>query len=209
MTDTNEKTSSANINTMIRRIKKAQETNNLRVHNVMVMIAEHTVAYNDCSGFARLLNSLPAGLARNASVIVDTMKAYTPVVADMKSGLFVVRIAKEGSQNHKPFDIDGLRANPWFTRAEAQRDPAILDLSTIGDKILKLAESIEKKIKKGEADASQLAELQVVANGLRVFAKTAVPTIVPESMRKEDAEQVEEQPMTEEDFTPELRVVNQ
>lgn len=210
-----EKTSSSNINTMIRRIKKAQETNNLRVHNCIVMIAEHTVAYNDCSGFARLLNSLPAGLARNSSVMIDTMKEYTPITADVKNGVFVVRIAKEGTPNHKPFDVDGLRANPWFTRAEASRDPAIISLDTIGDKLLKMADSILKKIQKGEADAGQTAELTVLANSLRVFAKTSIPAVVPASMthpEEQDThgqpeEQPEEQTLTMEDLAPALRSV--
>lgn len=212
---TAEKASSSAINTMIRRIKRAQETNNIRVQNCLLMIAEHSSSYGDCSGMARLLNALPAGLARNASVIIDTMKAFTPILCDMKGGVFVVRLAREGSREFKKYDIDGLRANPWYDRPEAQKDPKILDLDSLGDQLLKLADRIMKKIEKGEVDQHQTAELQIVANGLRVFAKTQIPTVIPSDMTpdgdvnvKPEAEAEAEATGLDAVFEPELRVVN-
>jgi len=210
-----EKTSSSAINVMIRRIKKAQETNNIRVQNCLLLIAEHTLTYNDCSGMARLMNALPAGLARNASVIIEVMAKYTPIMTDLKGGTFVCRLAKPGSNQHKPFDLDGLRANPWYTHEGAGRDPKVLDLDSIGDQLMKLADRILKKIDKGENAEGQAAELKVVANGLRVFAKSIPDHTVQKTEPEVEVEvEVEVEPEVEPEvdnvspFAEALRVVN-
>lgn len=170
------------INTGIRNIRKSQETNNTRVHKVMVLIATHSERTNDCSGFARLLNQLPAGLARNASVIISTMTDYTPIQARKTGEGFACSLAKVGSANYKDYDLQGLSENPWYLRQEANSDPAILTVDGIGDKIMKLADSIGRKIKKGEADSSQTDALTLLATQLRAFAKKNVPDIVPVTM---------------------------
>ena len=174
------KAGNAAINTLIGRIVRSQETNNIRVHNCMVLIAEHAKATYDCGGFTRLLNKLPSGLARNASVIISTMLAYTPILADKAGTGFHCRLAKPGSSNHKEFDIDGLKANPWYEREEAKADPALMDTLSIVSKLLKMADSIENKVKKGTDIAEgQGPALTMLARNLRAFAKTAEPAVNP------------------------------
>lgn len=170
------------INTAIKAIVKSQDTNNKRVATVMTLIALHSERTNDCSGFARLLNALPAGLARNASVIISTMEEYTPIMARKSPEGFSSKLAPRGSEKFKPYDLEGLRDNPWYLRQEAQNDPALVTVDSIGDKLLKLADSITRKIKKGEAEATEVTALTVMAGNIRAFAKTLVPTVIPAAM---------------------------
>ena len=178
-----EKASNKAINVLIKNIRKSQETNNLRVHRAMVLIAQHSQNYGDCTGFQRLLNALPPGLARNSGVIINTMADYTPIVSVLKSGVFSCHLAKAGSQQHKPYDVEGLEANPWFNRAGASKDPTLLDINTFAGKLLGMADGIEKKVKKGMAEEGQDTELLTLAARLREFAKTQVPSVIPAAMR--------------------------
>lgn len=175
--------SNKEINRLIRQVRKSQETNNVRVHRVMVMCAIHSNNTGDCTGFQRLLTGLPSGLARNASVIINTMKAYTPIQAQASTTGFKVNIAKPGSTNHKPYDIDGLNANPWYTHEDAQKDPVLWSVDKIGEDLLKLADRIGKKIEKGETEEGDNPRLKMIANALRVFAKETVPSLIPSDMQ--------------------------
>jgi hypothetical protein len=171
------------INSAIRSIRRSQETNNVRVHNVMCLIAKHAEVTGDCDGFRRLLNGLPAGLARCSSIMIKTMVAYTPIQArPEKGGTFAVSIAKPNSQNYKDYNLTGLRENPWFMHEDAKKDPTLVSMDSVGDKLLKMADSILRKIKKGEAEEGERDQLIVAANSIRAFAKTIVPTSVPDAM---------------------------
>jgi len=197
------KAGNAAINTLIGRIVRSQETNNLRVHNCIVLIAEHSLATHDCSGFTRLLNKLPSGLARNASVIISTMLTYTPILADKAGTGFHCRLAKPGSRQFKEYDIEGLRANPWFDREEAKSDPVLMDVTGIASKLMKMADSIEGKVKRGDVAEGQDAALLMLARNIRTFAKDAVPTVIPSEMRPTEEGQTE----TQEDLTPQEQTI--
>ena len=181
------KAGNAAINTLINRIVRSQETNNVRIHNCMVLIAEHASITYDCDGFRRLMNKLPAGIARNASLLIQTMTKYTPILTDKAGTGFSCRLAKPGSTAFKEYNIEGLKANPWYDLEGAKADPVLMDCDGIASKLLKLADSIDGKVKRSDHKEGEGPALTMMARNIRAFAKTAVPEVNPIREKEEQS----------------------
>lgn len=89
---------------------------NQYVHETAVLIIEHSLAHGDCSTAQGLINAMPQSARKLA--LLTWFTSYTPIVVkdDPK---WQSKMHKPESKMYKPFDIEGAKANPWFSLADA------------------------------------------------------------------------------------------
>ena len=152
MPDMNIKTSSANINKLIKAVRVSADKYNNIVQEAIVAIVIHANDYRDCTGAARLLEAMPRSNRRQ--LVVDHFAQYSPInVMRDKDGNFKASLRKpfhdkeetKPNKAYNPFNIDGVRANKWFERPEAERLPDVISYDSIRSGILKMLESNLKK----------------------------------------------------------------
>jgi hypothetical protein len=152
MTDTAIKTSSKNINTLIKAVKTTGDKYNNLVQSAIVAIVIHANDYGDCTGAARLVDAMPRSNRRQ--LVVDHFAQYSPInVTRGSDGTFSASLRKpfmdkdetKPNRNYNAFNIDGVRANNWFERPEAEKLPDVISYDSIRGNILKMLESNLKK----------------------------------------------------------------
>jgi hypothetical protein len=146
------KTSSANINKLIRTVKTTGDKYNKTVQEAIVAIVVHANAFGDCTGAARLVAAMPRSNRRQ--LVVDHFSDYSPinVVKDgdntFKASLrkpFLDKDETNPNKHYNAFNIDGVRANNWFERPEAAKIPDVVTYDSIRANVLKMLESNLKK----------------------------------------------------------------
>lgn len=159
MTNITAQTSNANINKLIRNIKTTANKYNTLVQDAIVAIVIHANDYGDCTGAARLLDAMPRSNRRQ--LVVDHFAQYSPInVSRDKDGTFKASLRKpfhdkeetKPNKNYNAFYIDGVRANNWWQRPEAERLADVVDYTAIHTKVLAFLESQLKKADKCEND---------------------------------------------------------
>lgn len=159
MTVITAQTSSANINKIIRTIKTTANKYNMLVQDAIVAIVIHANDYDDCTGAARLLDAMPRSNRRQ--LVVDHFAQYSPInVTRDKDGTFKASLRKpfhdkeetKPNKNYNAFNIDGVRANNWWQRPEAEIIPDVMDYTKIHSKVLAFLESQLKKADKCDND---------------------------------------------------------
>lgn len=159
MTDINVKTSSANINAIIKKVKATGDKYNTLVQSAIVAIVIHAKDYGDCTGAARLVAAMPRSNRRQ--LVVDHFSQYSPInVTKDKTGAFNASLRKpfmdkdetKPNKHYNDFNIDGVRANNWFERPEAERLPDVIDYDSIRTRTLAFFESQLKKADACEND---------------------------------------------------------
>ncbi len=169
-----EKASCDKINEMIRRIRRTGDAWNIRVQNASIAIIEHTTAYNDCTGFARLFDAMPAGSQRTK--LGQWLAHYTPIQLEARKGKGHAHIAKDGSPKFKAFNIEGAKANPWN---EYESPTAVKGLLTIED-CMDMVERLAKRLNKVVNDAPEtvaaddLAAISALATALQGVKQPAM-----------------------------------
>lgn len=152
MTDTNVQTSSKNINRIIKAVKTTGDKYNHLVQEAIVAIVIHANDYGDCTGAARLIDAMPRSNRRQ--LVVDHFGQYSPInVQRDKDGNFKASLRKpfmdkdetKPNKMYNAFNIDGVRANNWWERPEAERLPDVISYDSIRGAILKMLESNLKK----------------------------------------------------------------
>ena len=155
MTDMTVKTSSANINKLIKAVKVSADKYNGLVQDAIVAIVIHANSYQDCTGAARLLDAMPRSNRRQ--LVVDHFSQYSPINVQRDSdGNFKATLRKpfydkaetKPNEAYRDYNIDGVRANRWFERPEAERIPDVVDYSTMHGKLMTFLESQLKKADK-------------------------------------------------------------
>jgi hypothetical protein len=154
----NVKTSSAAINKLIKAVKTTGDKYNNTVQDAIVAIVRHANDYGDCTGAARLVDAMPRSNRRQ--LVVDHFAQYSPISVVKKGETFNATLRKpfydkdetKENPNYRPFDIEGVKANTWWTRAGADKLPDVVDYDNIRTKMLAFFESQLKKADKIEND---------------------------------------------------------
>ena len=159
MTVITAQTSNANINKIIRTIKTTAAKYNDLVQDAIVAIVIHAKDYGDCTGAARLLDAMPRSNRRQ--LVVDHFAQYSPInVTRDKDGSFKASLRKpfhdkeetKPNKNYNDFNVDGVRANRWCERPEAETIPDVMDYTKIHTKVLAFLESQLKKAERCDND---------------------------------------------------------
>jgi hypothetical protein len=149
------KTSSQQINKLIKSVKTYGDKYNQCVQAAIVAIIRHANDYGDCTGAARLVDAMPRSNRRQ--LVVDHFAQYSPinVLKDDKTKLFKATLRKPESKNYNPFDIEGVKANNWWERSGAERLPDVVNFDTLRSKMLAYFESLLKKAEEVENEADR------------------------------------------------------
>lgn len=162
MENFNEGKSIADIKRALSSIARRGAEWNNSVHDVICKIATHAKYTGDCSKMDTLLNVAMKGTVRRMLVVKAVMER-TPIVIAVKKGAFHANLAKPGSKNDKPYDLDGLRANPWFERKEVQRDPEAFSFEVAEERAKKLADTLRNRLKRDDEDLTPTEKARVKA----------------------------------------------
>lgn len=146
-----EKTSSRKINSAIRAVRTSAAKYNNLVQTAIVMIVEHANNYGDCTGAARLIEAMPRSNRR--SLVISHFRDYSPInVSKDKEGAYRANLDKGNAERQpRAFDLDGVRANNWWERPEAQSLPE--DVPTFNS----IREAISKALASAETKAEKIA----------------------------------------------------
>ena len=181
----NVKTSSRKVNGLIQQVKTSANRYNGLVQAAIVAIVEHANLYGDCTGAARLVEAMPRSNRR--SLVIAHFKDYSPInVAKAKEGDGFMANLDKGNKDRepRPFNIDGVRANNWFERPEAETLPDVVTFESAREMLNKALTSMEKKAETSDDKASIIAFVRAVRSaasrivtgeevlGLRLEAKT-------------------------------------
>jgi len=152
-------TSSRAINGLIRKVKTSATKYNTLVQEAIVAIVRHSNDYGDCTGAARLLDAMPRSNRRQ--LVVDHFAQYSPInVQRGKDGNFTASLRKpffdknetKPNKLYNDYNIEGVKANKWFERPEAERIPDVVDYNSIHAYIMKMLDSRMKKAETCEND---------------------------------------------------------
>jgi hypothetical protein len=158
MTDVTIKTSSANINKIIKAIKTTGDKYNHLVQDGIVAVIRHANDYGDCTGAARLVDAMPRSNRRQ--LVIDHFAEFSPINVTKKGDVFSASLRKpfydkdetKENKNYRPFNIEGVKAHNWWERAGADKLPDVIDYDNIRTKMLAFFESQLKKADKIEND---------------------------------------------------------
>ncbi len=180
MTDINVKTSSANINAIIKKVKATGDKYNTLVQSAIVAIVIHAKDYGDCTGAARLVAAMPRSNRRQ--LVVDHFSQYSPInVTKDKAGAFNASLRKpfmdkdetKPNKHYNDYNIDGVRANNWFERPEAERIPDVITYESMHANLLKMLESqikkADKEIANDDDKRKAIAMLKVVRSAASAY----------------------------------------
>lgn len=169
---TTEKTSSRAINGLIRQVGTAANRYNALVQTAIVAIIVHANDYGDCTGAARLLEAMPRSNRR--SLAIAHFKDYSPInVAKDKNGNFMANLDKGNKDREpRPFDIDGVRANNWFERPEAEKLEDVVTFESSREALNKFLGSLETRAK--EANETDKADIIAFVRAVRSAASNIV-----------------------------------
>lgn len=209
MTDITVKTSSANINKLIKAVKVTADKYNTLVQDAIVAIVIHAKTYQDCTGAARLLDAMPRSNRRQ--LVVDHFSQYSPINVqrdadgNFKATLRKPFFDKEGNKPNKAyndFNIDGVRANNWFERPEAERIPDVIDYGSMHSKLMTF---LAGQLKKADKCANENDKIK--AKNLIVAVRSAASAFNADTTKYDNLKGTEWDEEAR-DAATELKVVN-
>lgn len=168
------KTSSQEINKLIKSVKTYGDKYNNTVQAAIVAIVRHAKDYGDCTGAARLVAAMPRSNRRQ--LVIDHFTQYSPISVSREGKTgdnFKASLRKPENKLFNDFDIDGVKANNWFERPEAERLQDVINFDTIRSQMLAYFESLLKKADKCE-DESQKDEAVAFIRAVRTAASEIV-----------------------------------
>ena len=138
------------------------------VHAIACAIIVHAKDHGDCTQALALVKAMPKSARRAA--LVRWFTAFSPISVTLEhggKGKDRVGLRKPDAKLYNAFDVDGARANPYYDwdKAEDNALAALLGLGDFNDKVLKLADAMQKKLdeKKVEPDAIEAMSAKVKA----------------------------------------------
>ncbi len=158
-TNTDVKSSSNNINKLIKAVKTTGDKYNKTVQEAIVAIVVHANAFGDCTGAARLVAAMPRSNRRQ--LVIDHFSQYSPINVTkdgdntFKASLrkpFLDKDETKANKHYNAFNIDGVRANNWWERPGAEKLPDVVNYDNIRANVLKMLESNLKKADDCEND---------------------------------------------------------
>lgn len=161
----NATTSLSAINNNIALIRKNSNAFRELLQNTLVLIATHAKETGDCSAMARLMNDGLTNWYRRGP-ICDYVRDFTPILVTFKAG--VAQVKFEEKDQRKPFNIEGMRATPFWDHKSLNRDNELpLDADAIDTNVTKLADKLQKKLVDGGVDPAAVEHAKLLIAGLR------------------------------------------
>jgi hypothetical protein len=172
---TNEKTSSRQVNALIKSVRTYGDKYNNVVQSAIVAIIAHADAYGDCTGAGRLVDAMPQSNRRTLVINHFTDFSEIKVSKSPKTGLFQASLRKPDDKNYNKFNVEGAKANNWFEREEAAKLPDVITFDTSREALNKFLEAQIKKADKSDDKEAITAFYQAVrsaASGIAVKTVT-------------------------------------
>lgn len=140
-------TSNAAINSTIKSIRTTGKKLNELIQTGIVQVIMHANTFGDCTGAARLVDAIPQTARRNE--VINHIADFSPIriTKDNKTGLMKASFRKPEDENYKPFNVDGVKANPWYERKSVtEREPGMpYSFGTAEKDIRNLADKLQSK----------------------------------------------------------------
>jgi hypothetical protein len=168
---TQEKTSSRQVNALIKSVRTYGDKYNNVVQSAIVAIITHADAYGDCTGAGRLVDAMPNSNRR--TLVINHFTDYSPIQVSKspKTGLFMAKNREPEAKNYNKFDVEGAKANNWFEREEAAKLPDVITFDSSRESLNKFLEAQIKKADKSDDKDAITAFYQAVrsaASGIAV-----------------------------------------
>lgn len=148
------------------------------VHEIAVACLVHAKDHGDCTFALKLYNAMPKSGKRVA--LIKWFDRYSPIAVNPKDNK--VGLRKVDAKAYMPFDIDGARAIPFFDMDKKNEDnelAALLGVGDFNDKVIKLADYFEGRVKAGkvkdEDKATVLAKVKAIRQALSADKRPAAP----------------------------------
>lgn len=127
--------------TAIRKVNKKAETLQESYHNVGIAAMLYAAQLSEtpeaaCSLMTELVYNMPIG--QRTETFKEWVRAYSPIAFSKKERAAVLLDSK--SKMYKPFDIEGAKANPYYSKFGAESKP----FKTFSDLIATLRNGINR-----------------------------------------------------------------
>jgi hypothetical protein len=157
-------TSSRQVNGAIKAVRTSADKYNKNVQTAIELIIAHADLYGDCTGAGRLLEAMPRSNRR--SLVISHFADYSPInVRKGKEGEgFTATLRKQDDTKYKPFNLEGVKANLWHMRPEAQTLPDTVTYQTVIDDFDKFCQAEHRKGEKVKAEADAMDDGPTKAN---------------------------------------------
>lgn len=142
-------TSNAAINATIKMVRTTGTKFNELVQKAIEQIIAHGKEYGDVTGAARLVDAMPQSTRRNE--VVNHFGDYSPIriVKDQKTGLMKASLRKPDDAGYNDWNMDGVKANPWFKRENLinrdNRELTAFDFDAADKRVVDLADFLSGK----------------------------------------------------------------
>ena len=154
-----EQTSNRAINTKIAAIRQTGAKLNDAIHETGLMVMRHAMAFNDCTGAARLVDALPKTHRR--ALIVRWFEMFSPIIVEKKGDAMNAHLAKDGSPKYKKYDIDGATATRFDALPEVNNEPGLFTIEDLNDAIERLVKRAERLLKDGKVAEQDVETVKV------------------------------------------------
>ncbi len=153
----------------IAKVAKTGDAFNALVSECIISIIAHAQAHGDCSRALALVNAMPASVKREA--VIASFRDYSPIGISVKNQKFGLH--KEGSKMFRAFDLEGYRANPWFSRQELAVELPDTTLELADKAVMNLANRFQKRLDEGKVAANDVKAVTARITSLKALAKAA------------------------------------
>lgn len=140
------------------------------VTTLAVAIMQHAKDHGDCSRALRLVEAMPASARRAA--LIQWFGKYSPIAVTYAKEADKRRVGlrKPGTQGYNAFNIDAAREHPYYEKQVANEEAALFGLEDFNEKILRLADFADKRLKEGKVKAADATALRAKLAAVRVAA---------------------------------------
>lgn len=140
------------------------------VHLIAVAIVSHAKDSGDCSRALRLVEAMPRSARRAA--LIRWFTAFSPISVTFHNDVKKRRVGlrKPDMKNFNEFNIEGATANPYYEwdKSEDNALAALLGIGDFNEKIISLADRIEKNITDGKVKPEDSDALAAKVKALRL-----------------------------------------
>lgn len=160
------KASSKLIATNIANVAKSGEAFNVLVHETIIAILEHDLAFNDCSKALALVMAMPKSVRRE--MVINSFRDYSPIGINVKTGKCGHVSAK--AKQTQVIDVEGYRANPWYARVEGNVELPDTTLEAANNAVIGLAKRLQGKLDEGKVAANDVAAVTALVGKVQGIA---------------------------------------
>ena len=139
-------TSNAAINATCKAVCSAGKRLNELIQTGIIQCIEHASLYGDCTGAAKLIDAIPQTARRNE--VINHFADFSPIriVKDGRTSLMKASLRKPENEGYNDFNVEGVKANPWYERKSVTREPGVpYDYGQSEKDILNLADKLYNK----------------------------------------------------------------